>query len=142
MRHAILSSGHGVPRSPERKIDDFLRSMSEYVRATVYGVPRMIHYTAGNVILDVDVPETVAELAARIERSVPAKHDYLHYELARVRAIRSASHALNVIARDALLHYAQALNSDLERLESNGGRLCVDTTPLLSSTPCDASSHD
>jgi hypothetical protein len=119
MRH----TGHDTLRSPDHPIDDFLRSIARYVRATTFGVPRLIVDIAGNVRLDVDTTDTVAELAARIERSLPPHASYLEHELARIIAVRDASLTLNTLVREALIHYACAGDTDLEKMELACSRL-------------------
>lgn len=119
MRH----TGHDSLLSPDHPIDDFLRSIARYVRATTFGVPRVIVDTAGNVRLDVDSTDTVADLASRIERSLPAHASYLEHELARIVAVRDASRSLNTLAREALIHYTSAGDADLEKMELACSRL-------------------
>ena len=113
MRH----TGHDTRLSPDHSIDDFLRSIARYVRATTFGVPRIIVDTAGNVRLDVDTTETVADLASRVERSLPPHSSCLEHELARIIAVRDASRNLNAVAREALIHYACAGDNALEKME-------------------------
>jgi hypothetical protein len=113
MRH----TGNDPLLSPDHPIDDFLRSIARYVRATTFGVPRLIVDTAGNVRLDVGTTDTVADLALRIERSLPPNPNYIEHELARIIAVRDASRNLNTLAREALFHYASAGDADLEKME-------------------------
>lgn len=119
MRH----TGNDTLQSTDHPIDDFLRSVARYVRATTFGVPRIIVDTAGDVRLDADTSETVADLAARIDRSIPPQSSYIERELARIVAVRDASRKLNILAREALIHYAGAGDRDLEKMELACSRL-------------------